>query len=102
MAGLAEDLAQDPEVFQMSQQEKRVAANLRILAEMKELAGAPPVLSSESVEAYDKMMLRFIECFMPRVHGANAHQALNGQHLGDEPLHPPQTHADGTQVQATA
>jgi hypothetical protein len=50
----------------MSQQEKRIAANLRKLAEMKELAGAPPVLSSESVAAYDKMMLRFIECFMPR------------------------------------
>jgi hypothetical protein len=67
MARLSEAFAQDSEEFLMTQasQEKRVAANLLKLAEIKELCGPPPVLSTESAEIYYKMMLRFIGCFLP-------------------------------------
>ncbi len=46
--------------------ESGVAHDLRVLAEIKELCGPPPVLSSESVKAYFTMMLRLIESIMPR------------------------------------
>jgi hypothetical protein len=67
MAGLAEDLAQDPEDFQMSQesQEKPAPYNLQVLIEIKKLCGPPPVLSSENVKAYDTMLLRLIESLKP-------------------------------------
>jgi hypothetical protein len=40
--------------------------NLLILAEMKTLCGQPPVLSTESTEAYNTMLLRIIESIWPR------------------------------------
>jgi hypothetical protein len=63
---------QECKEFKMNQElreKERIAAharNLRVLAEIKELCGPPPVLSSESVEAYYKVMFRLIEAFMPR------------------------------------
>jgi hypothetical protein len=44
-------------------QEKSTAT---ILAELKDLFGPPPVLSTENAKAYDEIMLRLIECFAPR------------------------------------
>ena len=40
--------------------------NLLILAEIKTLCGQPPVLSTESTEAYNTMLLRIIESIWPR------------------------------------
>jgi hypothetical protein len=45
---------------------QRRAMFLRILGEIKQLCGRRPVLSTESTEAYDNMMLQFIACFTPR------------------------------------
>jgi hypothetical protein len=39
---------------------------LLILAETNKLCGPPPVLSTESVEAYNTMLLRLIESIWPR------------------------------------
>jgi hypothetical protein len=36
------------------------------LAQLLELFGPPPVLSSENLEAYYEMLRRFIECFQPQ------------------------------------
>jgi len=36
------------------------------LAELKELFGPPPVLSSEDSKAYDAVMVRFVECIKPK------------------------------------
>jgi hypothetical protein len=37
------------------------------LAQLRKLFGPPPVLpDSESIEAYEEMLLRFIECFQPQ------------------------------------
>lgn len=38
---------------------------LRILAEMKEIWGPPPVLSSEDPKAYDRILLKLVECYVP-------------------------------------
>jgi hypothetical protein len=36
------------------------------LAQLRDLFGAPPVLSSENPKAYEEMLRRFIECFEPQ------------------------------------
>jgi hypothetical protein len=36
------------------------------LAQLRELFGPPPVLSSENLKAYYEMLRRFIECFQPQ------------------------------------
>ena len=36
------------------------------LAQLRDLFGPPPVLSSENAKAYDEMLHRFIECFQPQ------------------------------------
>jgi hypothetical protein len=36
------------------------------LAQLRDLFGAPPVLSSENLKAYYEMLRRFIECFEPQ------------------------------------
>jgi hypothetical protein len=48
------------------QKKQRKAVFLRLLAEIKQLTGRPPVLSSEDPQGYDHMMLQFITCFSPR------------------------------------
>src|SRR6202023_4080592 len=40
--------------------------HLLILAEIKTLCGQPPVLSTESTEAYNTMLLRLIESVRPK------------------------------------
>jgi uncharacterized membrane-anchored protein YjiN (DUF445 family) len=40
--------------------------HLLILAEIKTLCGQPPVLSTESIEAYNTMLLRLIESVQPK------------------------------------
>jgi hypothetical protein len=67
MAGFAEDLAQDPEDFQMTQelQEKPTPYYLLVLIEIKKLCGPPPILSSENAKAYDTMLFRLIESLKP-------------------------------------
>ena len=44
----------------------QTASPEKILAQIKKLFGPPPVLTSESLKDYDNIMLRFIECLMPR------------------------------------
>jgi hypothetical protein len=36
------------------------------LAQLRDLFGPPPVLSSENLKAYEEMLRRFIECFQPQ------------------------------------
>ena len=36
------------------------------LAQLRDLFGPPPVLSSENLQAYHEMLRRFIECFQPQ------------------------------------
>src|ERR1700730_5918963 len=50
----------------MSLKKKIYPYHLLILAETKKLCGPPPVLSTESVEAYNTMLLRLIESICPR------------------------------------
>jgi len=38
---------------------------LRILAEIKEVWGPPPVLSSEDAKAYDRILLNLVQCIVP-------------------------------------
>jgi hypothetical protein len=47
-------------------QELMTRANIINSAELRELLGPPPVLSSENVKAYDEMLARFLECLEPR------------------------------------
>jgi hypothetical protein len=47
----------------MSNQDVSAAVDLK---EFKELYGPPPVLSSEKMEAYDRMLIGFIKCCQPR------------------------------------
>jgi hypothetical protein len=35
------------------------------LAELRDLLGPPPVLSTENVEAYDEILVRLMQCFVP-------------------------------------
>jgi hypothetical protein len=46
--------------------EHGVAYDLMSVAELKMLCGPPPVLSSENVKAYERMMLGFIQSLRPR------------------------------------
>jgi hypothetical protein len=82
----------------MSLKKKTNPYHLLILAETKKLCGPPPVLSTESVEAYNTMLLRLIESMAQRLHRAAVLQAHSGLHVGNHPLHPPQNVAHGTQV----
>jgi hypothetical protein len=50
----------------MSLKKKTNPYHLLILAETKKLCGPPPVLSTESVEAYNTMLLRLIESIWPK------------------------------------
>jgi hypothetical protein len=47
-------------------QELQNKANIINSAELKELLGPPPVLSSEDMKAYDEILARLMECFGPR------------------------------------
>jgi uncharacterized protein YicC (UPF0701 family) len=47
-------------------QEIQNKANIVNSAELKELLGPPPVLSSENAKAYDEIAARLMECFGPR------------------------------------
>jgi hypothetical protein len=47
-------------------QELQNKANILNSAELKELLGPSPVLSSENAKAYDEMLTRLMECFGPR------------------------------------
>ena len=38
---------------------------LRILAEIKEVWGPPPVLSTEDAKVYDRILLNLVECIVP-------------------------------------
>jgi hypothetical protein len=38
---------------------------LRILAEIKEVWGPPPVPSTEDAKAYDRILLNLVECIVP-------------------------------------
>jgi hypothetical protein len=55
---------------QMSQQQLYedpfVAYSRGVLAEIKEVWGPSPVLSSEDAKAYDKLLLNLIRCFLPQ------------------------------------
>jgi hypothetical protein len=81
MAGLAEDLAQDQEDFQMSQesQEKPTPYFLLVLIEIKKLCGPPPILSNENAKAYDTMLFRLIESLKP----GDVMEGLFVRHLAD-------------------
>jgi hypothetical protein len=81
IAGLAEDLAQDQEDFQMSQelQEKPAPYNLLIMIDIKKLCGPPPILSCENVKAYDTMLFRLIESLKP----GDVMEGLFVRHLAD-------------------
>jgi hypothetical protein len=46
--------------------ERGVAYDLMCVAELKMLCGPPPVLTSESVKAYYRMMLHLLQSFRPR------------------------------------
>ena len=47
-------------------QKDRIPARvLRILAEIKEVWGPPPVLSSEDAKAYDRNLLNLVQCILP-------------------------------------
>jgi hypothetical protein len=46
--------------------ERGVAYDFMSVAELKMLCGAPPVLTSESAKAYDRMTLHFIQSLRPR------------------------------------
>jgi len=47
-------------------QKDRIPARvLRILAEIKEVWGPPPVLSSEDAKAYDRNLLNLVQCIVP-------------------------------------
>jgi hypothetical protein len=35
------------------------------LAQLRQLLGPPPVLSTENMEGYEEMLRRFIECLLP-------------------------------------
>src|SRR6202048_425986 len=50
----------------MSLKKKTNPYHLLILAEHNKLCGPPPVLSTESVEAYNTMLLRLIESIWPK------------------------------------
>jgi hypothetical protein len=50
----------------MSVKTKTYPYHLLILAEIKTLCGQPPVLSTESTEAYNTMLLRLIESIRPK------------------------------------
>src|SRR3981081_699904 len=50
----------------MSLKKKTNPYHLLILAETKKLCGPPPVLSTESTEAYNTMLLRLIESIRPK------------------------------------
>src|SRR6516162_5346451 len=56
----------DLKMLTPEQKKQRKAVFLRLLAEIKQSCGRPPVLSSEDPQAYDHMMLQFITCFSPR------------------------------------
>jgi hypothetical protein len=48
-------------------QKRRIPPHLLpVLAEIKELYGPPPVLSTENMQAYEEMTCRFIVCFTPQ------------------------------------
>ena len=47
-------------------QELMKSANIINSAELQELLGPPPVLSSESMKAYDEIAVRLMHCFKPR------------------------------------
>ncbi len=42
------------------------AYNFLVLRDIRQMCGPPPVLSTESVKAYDQMLLRTIQCLRPR------------------------------------
>jgi hypothetical protein len=58
---------------------KPYSHHLLAMAEIKKLCGPPPVLSTESVEAYDKMLFRLVESLEPR----DALEQLFAKHLAD-------------------
>jgi hypothetical protein len=47
-------------------QELMNRANIINSAELQELLGPPPVLSSENMKAYDEIAARLMQCFKPR------------------------------------